>query len=84
MDNKQLVNEIGSVNGLEHQEILFPEKSCTKCGGETSSLRFFRESKLSILLDQQSEVSYSLLLYSSRGLPKHIETKVLNTCFHFI
>ena len=41
---------------------IFPERSCAKCGGETSPLRFLRKSKLSVALDQQSEVSYRLFL----------------------
>ena len=41
---------------------IFLEKSCTKCDGETSPRPFFEKAKLSISLDQQSEVSYSLVL----------------------
>ena len=41
---------------------IFLEKSCTKCVGETIPRSFFKELKLSISLDQQSEVSYSLFL----------------------
>ena len=41
---------------------IFLKNACAKCGGETSSLGFLKKSKLSIALDQQSEVSYSLLL----------------------
>ena len=41
---------------------IFLKKSCTKCGGLTSPRQLFKKSKLSISLDQQSEVSYSLLL----------------------
>ena len=45
---------------------IFLEKSFTKCGGETS-LRYFSEKlKLSISLDQQSKVLYSLLLLYSK------------------
>ena len=31
---------------------IFPEKSCTKCGGETSPRHFSEKLKLSISLDQ--------------------------------
>ena len=41
---------------------IFLEKSCTKCGGETSPRPFFEKLKLSISLDRQSKVLYSLLL----------------------
>ena len=41
---------------------MFPEKSYTKCGGESSSRPFSEKLKLSISLDQFSKVLYSLLL----------------------
>ena len=41
---------------------IFLEKACAKCGRETSPLHFLKKSKLSIALDQQSEISYSLFL----------------------
>ena len=41
---------------------IFIKKSCTKCGGQTSSRSFFKKLKLSTYLHQQSEVSYSLFL----------------------
>ena len=40
----------------------FPENSYTKCGGEASPIPFYKKSKLSIFLDQQSEMLGSLLL----------------------
>ena len=40
----------------------FFEKSCTKCGEEASPNSFSKKSKLSISLDQQSEILYSLIL----------------------
>ena len=40
---------------------IFPEKSYTKCGGETSPRPFSEKLKLSIPMDQQSKVLYSLL-----------------------
>ena len=43
---------------------IFLEKSCTKCGGETTPTLFPKKSQLSISRDQQSEVLYSsFLLY---------------------
>ena len=41
---------------------IFFEKSCTKCGGETSPRSFSEKLKLSISLDQYSKVLYSFLL----------------------
>ena len=40
----------------------FLEKLFTKCGRETSPRPFSKNSKLSISLDQQSEILYNLLL----------------------
>ena len=43
---------------------IFLEKSYIKCGGETIPKSFSKKSKLSISLDQQSKILYSLsLLY---------------------
>ena len=39
---------------------IFYERSYEKCVGESSPKLFFKKSKLSISLDQQSEVSHSL------------------------
>ena len=44
---------------------IFVEKSCTGYGGETIPRRFSKKSRLSISLDQQSKVLYSILLYSN-------------------
>ena len=41
---------------------VFLEKSYTKCGEETSPSPFYKKSKLSIYLDQQSEMLHSLIL----------------------
>ena len=41
---------------------IFLEKSCKKCGGETSPRPFSEKSKLNISLDQCSKVSCSLFL----------------------
>ena len=40
----------------------FLEKSCTKCGGETSPRLFPEKLKLDITLDQYCKVLFSLLL----------------------
>ena len=40
----------------------FLEKSFTKCDGETIPRLFSKKLKLSISLDQQSKISYSLFL----------------------
>ena len=42
---------------------IFVEKQHTKCGGEASTNTFYKKLKLSISLDQQSEVLKSLLLW---------------------
>ena len=41
---------------------VFLEKSCTKCGEETSPRLFSEKLKLDITLDQYSKVLFSLLL----------------------
>ena len=38
---------------------IFLEKSCTQCVGETSPRPISKDSKLSISLDQQSDILYS-------------------------
>ena len=43
------------------------ENSCTKCGAETSPRAFFKKSKLSISLDQQSEVFYNIFYCMSKS-----------------
>ena len=43
----------------------FLEKSHTNCGGETSLRPFYKKSKLSISLDQQSSMLYSLFVYQN-------------------
>ena len=77
----------------------FFEKSYIKCGGETISSSFSKESKLSISLNhsfskesklsislnQQLNVLYSLfLLCANLRLSKYIETKLNPTCFYLI
>ena len=55
------------------------EKSYTKCDGETSPRPFFGKLKLSISLDQQSKILYSLcfFLILNWRLSKYIETMKL-------
>ena len=37
---------------------IFLEKTCTKCGPETSPRPFFKKAKLNISLDQQPEICF--------------------------
>ena len=50
------------------------EKPYTKCVREASPRPFYKNSKLNIFLDQQSEIIYSLLLFYLKkdGLPRYI------------
>ena len=41
---------------IEYNINIFLEKSYTECGGESSPRQFYEKSKLSISLDQQSEM----------------------------
>ena len=65
---------------------IFLEKSYTKCGGKASSKPFNKMSKLSISLDQKSEISQSFffIVCPSRGLPKYTKPKLLTTSFSLI
>ena len=45
---------------------IFLEKSYTKCDGKTSPRLFSKKLKLSLSLDQQSKVLYSLLLLDAK------------------
>ena len=65
---------------------IFLKKSYSKYYGETSPRLFSEKLKLSISLDQQSKVLYSLfLLYGKlRALSKYIEAKLQINCFHLI
>ena len=55
---------------------LFLERSYKKCGGEPRPRPFHKKSKLSICLDQQSEMLYSFfIVYPSQGLPEYIKIK---------
>ena len=65
---------------------IFLEKSYTKCGGETSPRPFSEKLKLSISLDQQSKVLYSLfLLYVQvEGCRNILKLSCRPTCFYLI
>ena len=64
---------------------IFIEKLYTKFGGEASPRPFYKKSKLSLSLDQQSEMIYSFsIAFPSRGPPNNIKTEVLTTCFYLI
>ena len=62
---------------------IFLQKPYTICGGETSPRPFSEKLKLSLSLDQQSKVLYSLFLLCW-GLSKYIETKLPISCFDLI
>ena len=58
----------------------FLENSYTKCGGEASSRPFHEKSKLSIFLDQQSEMLDNLLLHVQKKFYQNfIKINVLTT-----
>ena len=64
---------------------VFLEISYIKCHGEASPRPYDIRSKLTICLDQQSEIyKVIFIVCSSWGLPKCIETKVLTTCLYHI
>ena len=56
---------------------IFLEILCTKCVRETSPRAFFKKSKLNLSLDQQSEVSCSLLLFYVQGEDHHKIVKLM-------
>ena len=62
---------------------IFLENLCTKCGEETSPRSFFKNIKIEHISGStvSSFTQCVYIVYPSRGLPKHIETKVLTTCF---
>ena len=66
---------------IEHNmRNIFLEKSYHKCGGEASSIFFYKKSKLSVSLDRQSEML--LISFYCMSKSKYIKTKVLTTCFY--
>ena len=64
---------------------IFLEKSYTKCGGKTSPKSFSEKLKLSMSLDRQSKMLYSLLvLHNKLRASKYIKTKLQTACVHLI
>ena len=77
--NNQAI-KFGQLIECKMRNIYF-EKSYTKYGGETSPRAFYKNRKLSIYLDQQSEMLYFFFII----WPKYMKTKVLlTTYFHLI
>ena len=63
----------------------FLERSYLKYGGETSCRPLSNKSKLSMCLDQQSEIlQFVFIVCPSHGLPRYIEIKVVTTYFYLI
>ena len=59
----------------------FHENSYTKCGGEASPRPFHEKSKLSISLDQQSQMSDNLILHvQKRFYQNFIKINLLTNC----
>ena len=52
---------------IEYNRNIFLQKLCRKCGVETIPRLFFKKSNLTISLDQQSKVSYSLFFIAYQG-----------------
>ena len=65
---------------------IFLQKSYAKRGGEASPRPFYKKSKLSMALDQQTEMLTRLVLIIrlNRGLPKYIKIKVLTHVLSYI
>ena len=67
---------------------VFLQKSYTKCGGKAIPRPFYRNSNLSITVDQQSEMlQFAFIVCPSGDLPKYIKIKKFNaltTCFDLI
>ena len=61
---------------------IFLQKSYTKRDEEASLRTFYKKSKLSISLDEQSEMEYSVFYCICP--PKYIKTKVLTRVFVFL
>ena len=63
--SRSKVNQTMKLNQLIQHNMrnIFFVKLCTKCGGKTNPRPFFKNSKLSISLDKQSEVSYKLFSF---------------------
>ena len=56
---------------IDYNRNIFPEESCTKCGGEASPRPFDKKSKLSISLDYSLKFKkFVFIVCLSRVLPK--------------
>ena len=76
--------EIRSVNRTEHEKYCFSEKTCTKCGEETSPRLFLKKIKIEHIISGStawSFIPFVFIVCQSRGLPKHVEAKVLTSYF---
>ena len=64
---------------------IFLEKSWTKCGREASPTSFYKK-KIEHISESTdwNVIKFTFTLSASRGLPKHVKTKVLTTCFYLI
>ena len=60
---------------------IFLEKWCTKCDGETIPDRFLKNRNGTAAW---SFIQFVFIVCPNRGLPKHIEAKLLITCFYLI
>ena len=64
---------------------IFHEKSYAKFGGEAVPRPFYKKSKFSMALDQQSEfLKFVFIVCPSRGQTKYIKTEVLIVCFYLL
>ena len=59
------------------------KKSYTKCGGETSSKSFYKNSKIEHISESTllNFLKFVFIVCPSVGLPKYTKTEVLTTCF---
>ena len=67
-----------------NMRIIFLERSYTKCCREARPGPFSKKSKLTIFLDQQSEVSYSFFLFYAQGLPNILNLRCSPLATHFL
>ena len=63
---------------------IFLEKSCAKCGDETSPKPSFKKSKYISGPAVRSFMQFVFIVYPRPGLQNYIESKFLITCFYFI
>ena len=73
---------------MEHNmKNIFLQKLCTKYGGENSSRLFLKKRKKNGHISASAVwnfIQFAFVVYSSWGLPKYIESKVLTTCFYLL